>query len=236
MSNYDIVGGRSDLEWIVCGWFTPDYRERAEMLAQGLTMHGAPFHLFAVSKHWTGGTETDWQGEVRRKPLMLRHAMTTYPAKTIAFMDVDCIVKGPIDDIEDMMGDVSFQLYVKGNTRKHRINAYTSSRVVMVRPNGAARFFVDHWIDACSEGASDGHGDESYQVVALSRAIGVRWSQIDPRMAAVEVTNPQEGVLIAHNSVHDNSSALERTKRAVKRWRRGVVGATTKVLSPVPRV
>jgi hypothetical protein len=45
----DIVG-KTPGDWLVIGWFTPDYRPVAEKLAASLIAHGAPFHLMAKPK------------------------------------------------------------------------------------------------------------------------------------------------------------------------------------------
>jgi|RhiMethySRZTD1v2_1073278.scaffolds.fasta_scaffold846012_3 hypothetical protein len=77
----DLIGGQVG-DWLVTGWFTPNYRPLAEAFAANLSEHGAPFHLFA--KPSLGAWNT------RRKPAVVLEAMDAYPGKTVVLMDVDC--------------------------------------------------------------------------------------------------------------------------------------------------
>lgn len=76
----DLVGGQI-ADWLVAGWFTPDYRPLAEAFAVNLSEHGAPHHLLA--KPSLGAWNT------RRKPAVVLEAMDLYPGKTIVLTDVD---------------------------------------------------------------------------------------------------------------------------------------------------
>src|SRR5918992_6126172 len=79
--------------WLVCGYFTPDYRHCAEALAASLRTHHAPHHLFAIAKAGT------WEATSRQKPSAILGAMDRYPDKVIVWLDVDCQVLGDLSPL-----------------------------------------------------------------------------------------------------------------------------------------
>ena len=100
-SGGDIIGSASPQGWVVCGWFTPDYRPLAEALASQLAAVGAPHHILAAEK--TG----NWSRQILRKPNMVQRAMREHPDDVIVFMDVDCVVRGPLDEVVKTPADLT---------------------------------------------------------------------------------------------------------------------------------
>jgi hypothetical protein len=98
-------------DWLAIGWFTEDstYRPLAEALAANLSQHGAPFHLFA--KPSLGAWNT------RRKPAVVLEAMDAYPGKTLVLMDVDCRLRGDIEPVTQIGGDVGIVVIAR-NVRR----------------------------------------------------------------------------------------------------------------------
>ena len=74
---------------IVTGFFTPNYRPLAETFSANLVQFAIPHHLFAVQ-------QSDWKSATLLKPRIITKARNLYEDKIIAFMDVDCIVRGPV--------------------------------------------------------------------------------------------------------------------------------------------
>ncbi len=219
----DIVGGKPR-GWVACGWFTPDYRPLAEALAAQLSAHGAPHHILATEK--TGS----WSRQILRKPTMVLRAMREHPNETIVFMDVDCVVRGPLDDAVKTSADLTCSLFVK--RRRGRQRNDLSSRVLVVRPTAGARQLVEHWALQCQEANSIApeFGDECALMVALSRCTSSSWSAIDQRFAGRELPQAPSGAIIVHDSAHENSTPMRRVHRHLKAWRRSVFGATTRDL------
>jgi hypothetical protein len=193
VSSGDIVGG-TPRGWLVCGWFTPDYRPLAQTLADQLSAHGAPHHILATEK--TGS----WSRQILRKPTMVLRAMREHPNETIVFMDVDCLVRGPLDDAVKTSADLTCSLFVK--RRRGRQRNDLSSRVIVVRPTPGARQLVEHWALQCQEA----------------------------NFAGRELPQAPKGAIIVHDSAHENASPLRRAHRNFKAWKRSVFGATTRDL------
>jgi hypothetical protein len=186
--------GRTPEEWIVCGWFTPDYRPLAAKLAVNLDHHGAPYHLWAKPK-----SERGWN--TWRKPSVVLEAMDAYPGKTVVLMDVDCRISGDIAPVTDIAGDVSLTL----NARPvrllwpphKRIAVKAISRVVVFRPTEAARAFTSEWARLCE--STHYEGDEAALRAAFLTCPGVAFSHLDPRYAGLgEATD----AIVHHESAH----------------------------------
>ena len=109
----DLVGGQVG-DWLVIGWFTEDstYRPLAEAFAANLSQHRAPFHLFA--KPSLGAWNT------RRKPAVVLEAMDAYPDKTVVLMDVDCRLRGDIEPVTQIGGDVGIVVIARNVGRRRR--------------------------------------------------------------------------------------------------------------------
>ena len=221
----DFVGSRRPDGWLVCGWFTPDYRPRAEILAAQLQSHSVPHHLLAVDKIG------NWSREVLRKPTMIQRAMREHPHDTIVFMDVDCMVTGRLDGIAETRADVTCTMYVKRQLQ--RLRTELSSRVVILRPTAECRNLVHHWILECQEAQTThpDQGDETALMIALSRCPGAAWSAIEPRFAGREHTKAPHGAVIVHDSANDSSTPMKRAHKHLKAWKRSVFGSTTKDLA-----
>ena len=208
--------------WLVCGWFTPDYRPRAERLAAGLARHGAPFHLREVAK--LGGT---WKREVMRKPAVVLEAIRAHLNSTIVFMDVDCEIRAPIEAAANIAADVSCFFNVK--KRGRRQTGDVSSRVMVLRPTAGAARLIEAWVAACAEDPG-AISDEPSLMVALARAAGSSWTALDPRFAGREVTAAPPGAAIVHDSAREDSSPLRRLNRRLKALRRSALGGGTRGL------
>jgi hypothetical protein len=152
-------------DWIVCGWFTDDpvYRGYAQDLAASLDQVGAPYDLVATEK-LSGG----WEANTRAKPAQILAAMDRHPDKTVIFMDVDYTAVGDLAPLAQMRGDIA----VKMGT-KRRANGSTritmGDQVMVIKPNVAARHFVETWLRAIDE-ARPGDSGETFFSLAVGRA------------------------------------------------------------------
>jgi len=218
----DLTGGGASPEWLVCGWFTPDYRPRAERLAAGLVAHGAPYHLRELEK----GVGA-WTHQVKRKPSIILEAMRAHPQSTVVFMDVDCEIRGDVAPATRFGADAACFLYVK--KRAGRQLGDMSSRVMVLRPTPGAQKLVEVWIAACAEDPA-ATSDEPSLLVAIARAAGCSWTPLDPRYAGREVTNALPDAAIVHDSAREQSSGFRRFKRQAKTLRRQVFGSFTRGL------
>jgi hypothetical protein len=224
----DIKGG-TPTQWLVIGWFTPNYRPLAEAFAANLREHNIPHHLYSKAK-----IADDWN--TLRKPSVVLEAMDAYPDKTIVLMDVDCIVKGDIAPVADVAGDVGITVIaqnVQGRRDRrwrrgidaqwrHWIAAECSSRVVVFRPTEGARAFAKAW-EWHIEHSHVNH-DEHSMVWAFLRSAGkVAFSYIDRRYSGREVDDILDGIIV-HDSAHNKQRKKERwriktaLRRLEQRW------------------
>ena len=225
----DLKGGKPT-HWLVAGWFTPDYRPLAETFAANLAEHGAPYHLWAKPTLASG-----WN--TSRKPSVVLEAMDAYPGKTLVLLDVDCMVKGDIEPLTQVAGDVGITVIaqnVKGHAGRrlrrgrdaqwrHWIGVECSSRVVVFRPTAGARAFAEAWKRQVD--TSTVNHDEHSMVWAFLECQGVDFHYIDRRYSGRELSDLPDAV-IGHDSAHSNQKAgnrgrFKRALRAIeRRWLR----------------
>jgi hypothetical protein len=200
----DIKGGTVG-DWLVTGWFTPNYRPLAEAFAANLSQHGAPFHLWAkpnLGKGWN----------TSRKPAVVLETMAAYPGKTVVLMDVDCIVRGDIAPITRTNRDVGIVVIARnmrnGRHWRHWLAVECSSRVVVFRPTDGARAFAKTWA-ARIERSAFPH-DEHSMAWAFLASVGVHFSYIDQRYSGREVGQLPDAV-ICHDSAHEKQRKGQRS-------------------------
>lgn len=196
-----IAEGKRD--WLVIGWFTPDYRPLANKLAANLAEHGAHFHLFAKPALGTWNT--------RRKPEVVLEAMDRYPGKTLVLMDVDCVVRGNITPAADILGDVGIIVIARNQRRRRRVAHWLamecSSRVVVFRPTDKARAFAETWADTIER--SDVNHDEHSMAWAYLASPSVDFEYIDQAYSGREL-GQVAGAVIEHDSAHDEQRRARR--------------------------
>lgn len=210
----DIIGDTAQ-DWLVIGWFTPDYRPLAERFASNLATHSTPFHLFARSKVAAG-----WN--TAQKPDVVLHAMSMYPDKTLVLMDLDCTIHGDVSPVIDVPGDVGITVTAR-NLRgrpdrhwrvgedkrwKHQIAVERSSRVAVFKPTSGACAFALKWRDQVVN--SIVNHDEHSMVWAFLHSAGVQFSYIDAKYSGREAGQLPDAI-IEHQSEHNRLKALGRS-------------------------
>lgn len=214
----DLVLRDASRNWLVTGFFTPDYAPLAAELAAGLRILAQPHHLFAVAR------SGDWSSQTMRKPRIVLDAMAAYPDKALILMDVDCIVRCPLDELPAAAPPADMACYMAVKTKRlgrHRQRASLSSRVMLIRPTQGARQLMLRWEEACTERPWM-HGDEPNLVLALARAVGSSFSPIDGRYSGREIDGAPADAAIVHESARGHGSRLER---ALARLRARLAGA-----------
>jgi hypothetical protein len=207
----DIVNANAAEDWLVTGWFTPEYRPLAETFAAGLRAHGAPFHLYAKP------AQQGWS--TRRKPAVVLEALGAYPGKTVVLADVDCIVQGNIAPVADIRGDVGITVLGRnmkkgrGKALQHWVAAECSSRVVVFHPTDGARTFLLRWADVI-DGNEFNH-DEHSKVWAFLKSPDVRFEYIAPTYSGREVTVLPDAIL-GHDSARHKTWPRGRLKRLLR--------------------
>ncbi|PPC88618.1 MAG: hypothetical protein CTY31_00175 [Hyphomicrobium sp.] len=211
----DIIELRDLSDWIVIGFFTPNYRPMAEAFAKSLSSQNHPHHLFAVENSGT------WSNVTMLKPTVILNAMDHYPNKSLILMDVDCIVNGSLHELAQFQPNADVSCYTTltmKQLRRHRQNFSLSSRVMLIRPTHGARDFMIKWREACDERPWM-YGAERNLVLAFSRAIGVSFSPLSITYSGREVgTKKATNAIITHKSaVKTFQENTSMTARALNR-------------------
>ena len=172
-------------------------------IGPGGACHGAPFHLFA--KPSLGAWNT------RRKPAVALEAMDAYPGKTVVLMDVDCRLRGDIEPVTQIDGDVGIVVIARNVRRRRRwahwLSVECNSRVVVFRPTEGARAFAQTWADTI-ERSTVNHDEHSMAWAYLSSP-GIHFDYIDQRFSAREIGQIADA-LIEHDSAHDEERRASR--------------------------
>jgi hypothetical protein len=195
--------------WIVCGWFTPDYRVWADKVIASLDVVGAPHDIIERPK-LPGG----WEANTMAKPLAVRDAMARHPDKVVIFLDVDCEVRGDLSPLAQIVADVAF--YVRSRRgRGGSIRFGIRSGTIVIRPTPAARAFVHAWV-MLSEAGMVGDVDQDTLMLAVGAVPGLSLATLDARWCATPadvVTDP----VILHDSASRDVRKVTRRRRIL--WR-----------------
>lgn len=153
-------------DWIICGWYTPDYQAFADKFKASLLNSNCPFDLTQVEKK-PGG----WEKNTLRKPEMVRLFLTRHPHKTIILSDVDAQVMGSLDEAADIDCDVALKLAAK-NKRGH-IFIVPRSGTMIIKPTPTTLQLVENWERRCATSVY-GRTDESCLAEAIEDTPGLR--------------------------------------------------------------
>jgi hypothetical protein len=197
-----------DRDWIVCGWFTPDYAHYALFMRTRLEAIGAP-HDFRVVEKQPGG----WRRNTLEKPAQLRDAMKRHiDKKVIIFLDVDCRVWGTLKDLDALAetyeADISF--YLRTGLRsngKGRLNPRSGTIVIRQTPD--AMRLVDLWIVE-SINPPRRSNDQDTLMAVLGRVPGLTIAALDVRYCAVEADGRPDAVIQHWRASATAQSFLEK--------------------------
>lgn len=205
------------MDFVVCGWFTPDYHHWWDRLRRNLDDIGAPHDFVQVSKEGGG-----WERNTMRKPHEVLAAMDRHSDKTVIFLDVDCIVsslKG-LHELASIQGDVGlhFAAYWRrrrwhGPDTKHWFHTGT----MVLKPTAAARRFVKTWILE-GENAPPFSVDQNSLIIALGKG-GVTVTFLDDRFCTKRSKSSASSIII-----HDTASVLNNKATRLGRVMRLLCG------------
>jgi len=198
------------MTYIVCGWYTPDYAHWVPPLLASLDAVRAP-HDFTQVDQMAGG----WERNTLRKPRMLAEAMGRHPGTTVILMDVDALVKRPLDELAGITTDVG--VHLRGKLSKlGNLRFGSRSGTMVVRPTAKAQAFVALWAQL-SEAAPWGTVDQRTLTVAIARTAGLTVTNLSVRFCATEADKVVEPVIAHGRASRDVSkvSWLMRSGRAL---------------------
>jgi hypothetical protein len=194
---------------IVVGFFTPDYAEAASAFSKNLIEHSVSHHLYARAK-----VDGGWRAQIFQKPATLAVARRDYPDAVVAFMDVDCSIRGDISGIVETRGDVA--LRIKGRAVGRGYAVKLSSRVIVVMPTSGGTAFIDAWISECRDHEM---GTESALVPTIEHSAG-RFSlaALPLRYAGMELRDAPANAVILHDSIHDPQRPGWAARKGVEKF------------------
>ncbi len=205
-------------DFVVIGFFTPNYEPAASAFAKNLAEHRISHHLYARPV-----VEGDWYSQTRQKPTVLALARREHPNENLIFMDVDCRVNGDISKILDSRGDISMR--IKGTAMGSRQALKPGTRVMLVRPNIGADAFIADWAAACQR-ASDGNSAEYMLIQAMSDSPeNYSVGTLSIKYAGMELHDAPADAVIVHDSIRDPTRPGWALRRASQKYFRATRNA-----------
>ncbi len=196
--------------YVVCGWYTPDYAHWLPPLKASLEKHGAP-HDFALASK----AGPQWEANTMRKPREVAAALERHPDKVVIFLDVDCVVHGPLDELANVRGDVA--AYVRTKYRRNGGMRFgVRSGTLVFRPTRMARAFAANWVAAAAE-APWGDVDQTPLAIAIGRTPGVTIEPLDLRYCTTDGDKGAANPIILHDSASRNVRKLKPFTRMTGR-------------------
>lgn len=183
-------------DFIVIGFFTPDYRPLATALAGqlGSTSH----HFYAVP-------DEEWQRAILLKPTIVLHGMRDYPLRTLVLMDVDCQMRDDISEwIAGLTTDITLPARIRRGSRRHG-RVLFSSRVMAIAPTEASKRLVLNWQALCNSAKAPLFSrlcDERELVGAIGSNHGATIAFTPDEYAGLDASNAPSGAKIVHVSEH----------------------------------
>jgi hypothetical protein len=192
------------MSYIVCGWYTSDYRHWLDTLIPSLEAHDAPHDFVHVPK-----VDGGWEVNTMQKAVQVQEAMNRHPGKTIIFLDVDCQVLAPLDDLAAISGDVGVYLRTRFRSTGAAKSGWRSGTMVF-KPNALARLFVHAWIEE-TRNAKRYAVDQDSLAVAVGRVPNLSVTMLGVEWCAVPADKCE-----APKILHDSASRHSKTPR----WRK----------------
>lgn len=199
-------------DFIICGWYTPDYAALARALATSIDLQGYRHDLVAVEKA-SGG----WERNTMRKPAMILNAIERHPTKAILFLDVDCLLCGPLDELLDITSDVAVHFMVNKRSRGYG-RMFGRSTTMLFRPTARARAFVATWV-RLSDSAPHGWVDQHTLTEAITQTPGLSVTHLDAKFCAM-TKDAVELPVIAHSGAARGAVKIPGWRR----WLNEVIG------------
>jgi hypothetical protein len=213
----DIVGGDAS-DYLVTGFFTPNYRSLAEAHAAGLRANGVPHHLYAVDAG-------DWLQVTLLKPSIVGRAMADYPGKRVWLMDVDCSVHGPLEQSSRFTGDISLYIGVKyypTGWRGMSMSVRPSTRSIIFSPTEPTGHLLKEWQSLCERqlGAKRPIDDEALLMRAISTAEGLSTTMMNQNYSGRDYHSIGGEAIVQHDSANEKLKPIRAIKRSVQRAKR----------------
>jgi hypothetical protein len=188
-------------DYVVCGWYTPDYTRWWEKLKPTLEAVGAPHHFVEVEKE-----DIDWERQTLRKPSMVHQALK--------FHDVDCTVRGDLAPLAAIGGDFGVCSTVRlAKQRWHVITNQLTVRsgTMVLKPTPRCRALVEQWILLCKTTPPYVH-DQQVLALAMYQVPGLVLTNLGVPWCALPRDNCPDPVIL-HDQASKGSHATKWQRR-----------------------
>jgi len=123
-------------EFVVCAFYTPNYRDDIERLEISLKAFGHDYHFQEFERLPT------WEQNTGIKPKFLLECLERFDGKDVLYLDADAFVRRRIETFEEFEGDIGLHFNAKGGS--HIIRTGT----IYLRNNRNSHQFMKDWIQA----------------------------------------------------------------------------------------
>ena len=197
-------------DFIVTGFFTPDYFPLAYALSKNLVDCGISHHLYARPK-----SIGQWGHQTLQKPSVLKAARRDHPNCALILMDVDCRVRGDISPILDTVGDIAVPMGRK--PMKNGTALKPGTRVLLVKPTAQSDAFLKLWDEMCHLDIQPVENDEIRLQMAMEESAGQFAVATLPQIfSGKEIRKATPSDIIVHDSARDEARLLGPFRKNMK--------------------
>jgi len=216
MSDFESDPTRADIksegvtQFIVTGFFTPNYFPLADAFSKNLNAYKISHHLYAREKI-TG----QWGHQTLQKPSVLKAARLDYPTQTLILMDVDCQVRGDISPMLNVAGDIAVPMGRK--PMKNGTALKPGTRVVLIRPTAQSDAMLELWAEMCKLNIHPVENDEIRLQMAIEDSSGrFAIATLDRHYTGIEIRKATPADMIVHDSARDEARLFGATRKEMK--------------------
>jgi hypothetical protein len=189
---------------IVCGWYTPDYAERARRFMAGLDRVGARHDIVAVQP-----SSSRWEHNTLAKARHILKAMDRHPSESILFSDVDIEVRKPLDGFGHLEGDIAVHQRTKMlHSGWPRWMARTTA--LLIKPHPICRQFMQAWASESAR-AAYGANDQRTFPLAVGRTPGIVLANLPLSFCAME--HEHEDPILLHVNASKEGPKMHKLTR-----------------------
>ena len=197
--------GNSVTGYVVCGFYTPDYKGWFDNLCSSLDLYKQP-HDFVVVPKVRGG----WEVNTLAKAFHVLDALNRHPDRAIIWLDVDCTVRGDLSPLAILRGDICLPFAIKSR-RGRAVNLRAHSGTMVIKPNELAKGFIKTWAEHSSQ-MPFGDDDEAALALTIAQCPDVAITNLDRKWFGTG------GEQSRHIIVHDYASRETRKVHKIMRF------------------
>ncbi len=145
----------TDNRFIVCCYFTENYRELALSLKASLDKFNLPYCLQPVEDAGY------WEANTRLKPVFLRDCLRAFPDKDVLYLDADAVVKKTLDFFNNVQEDLA--IYVANRDDTGMSHGYLTG-TVFIKNNPTGEALLTKWVEAQHNGSKTQVDQDSIEI------------------------------------------------------------------------